>query len=424
VKESSAFDPVRVLRRIYEAAVAAAQPETMMASLQLSVDAERTFVLAVGKAAVGMARYAHEAFGCARGMIVAPRSVDAAAAPYPVFHAAHPTPDQDSLRAGAAALQSVSALGADDTLLMLISGGASALMEVLPPDVTLDDQRALSQSLLHAGLSIGRMNAVRRRVSLIKGGRLAAAAWPARTVTLALSDVPGDALADIGSGPTIASDDAPDAAERILADAGIEPPPTIASWLRDARSRPPSAQDERLGRSEARLIGSPRHSLAAAATRARAEGFEVMMLGDSLEGDARELGEAHAKLALSIAEQGRPTALLSGGETTVRVKAGGRGGRNKTYLLAAAAHCAGDPRIWGLAADTDGIDGSENDAGAWFGPTTLSAAAARGVDASAALDRCDSYGFFDSAGSLIVTGPTGTNVNDVRVLLVVTPAAR
>jgi hydroxypyruvate reductase len=420
----SASDPVRVLRSIYDAAVAAAQPEAMMRGLQLSLDAQRTFVLAVGKAAVGMARYGHDAFGCARGMIVAPRTIETAAAPYPVFHAAHPTPDRDSVRAGAAALQAASALEAHDTLLMLISGGASALMEVLPPGVTLEDLRALNRDLLRSGLPIGLMNAVRRRASLIKGGRLAATAWPARTVTFALSDVPGDALADIGSGPTTPSLDAPHAAEEILARAGIEPPPSIAAWMRDPRSLPPSAHDERLARTEARLIGSPRLSLEAAAARARAEGFEVLMLGDALVGDAGELGEAHAKVALSVAEQGRPTAILSGGETTVRVKTGGRGGRNKMYLLAAAAGCAGHPRIWGLAADTDGIDGSENDAGAWFGPSTLAAGAAHGLDASAALDRCDSYGFFGSAGSLIVTGPTGTNVNDLRVLLVVSPPAR
>jgi hydroxypyruvate reductase len=413
-------DTALILRRIFEASVAAAQPEAMMAGLQLPLDPGRTFVLAVGKAAPRMARYAHDTLHCRRGMVIAPATSQTADAPFPVYKAAHPTPDQDSVRAGAAALPIVEALDVDDTLLMLISGGASALMEAAPPGVTLADLRTLNGDLLRAGLPIGRMNAVRRRVSMIKGGRLAAAAWPARTVTLALSDVPGDALADIGSGPTVACEDAPDAAEKVLADAGIAPPSSIARWLRDPRSLPPRPNDERLARTDARLIGSSRTSLDAAAARAREAGFDVMMLGAALEGDARALGEAHGALALALAVSPRttPTAILSGGETTVHVKPGGRGGRNKTYLLAAAALCAGHPRIWGLAADTDGIDGTEQDAGGWFGPETLATATARGVDPIAALERSDSYSIFEAAGSLVVTGPTGTNVNDLRVLLV------
>jgi hydroxypyruvate reductase len=327
-------------------------------------------------------------------------------------------PYENSLRAGEAALASASALQEGDTLLMLISGGASALMEVAPAGVMLADLRALNRSLLSSGLPIRRINAVRRRVSMIKGGRLAAAAWPARTITLALSDVPGDALADIGSGPTVACHDAPTAAEEILASAGIETPPSIAQWLHEPLSVSPGADDQRLTRASAQLVGSPHASLEAAAARAREAGFEVMLLGDALEGDARELGEAHAGLALEAARGDIPTVILSGGETTVRVKHGGRGGRNKAYLASAALHCAGHPRIWGLAADTDGLDGTHEDAGAWFGPHTLAQAEVAGVTATHALEACDTYGFFEAADGLIVTGSTGTNVNDFRALLI------
>ena len=414
----NAVDPARILRRLYDAAVAAAQPEAMMAGIQLPLDRERTFVLAVGKAAPGMARYAHDALGFGRGLVIAPVGGRVADAPYPLIQSAHPEPDENSLRAGEAALVHAGALKEGDALLMLVSGGASALMECLPPGVTLADLGAFNRALLSSGLPIGRMNVLRRRVSLLKGGRLAAAAWPATTLTLALSDVTGDVLGDIGSGPTVACADAPNVAEEILAAAGIQPPQSIAHWLREKRSLPPAADDERLARAAAPLVGSPRVSLDAAAQCARAAGFEVTMLGDALEGDAQELGEAHAGLALDAAHGGAPTVVLSGGETTVRVKRRGRGGRNKTYLAAAALRCAGHPRIWGLAADTDGIDGTQHDAGAWFGPHTLAQAQVAGVSARHALEQCDTYGLFAAAGSLIVTGPTGTNVNDLRALLV------
>ena len=400
--------PTRLLLRAFDAAVAAAAPDAMIARCDVDLCPERTACLAVGKAAGGMARTAAARFGLTRGLIVLPHGQGDPTLPFPVIEAGHPLPDEGSLRAGAAALRLARGLGPDETLLVLVSGGASALLEAPPEGLTLTDLRAASEALLRSGLPITRMNAIRTRMSGLKGGGLAAATR-ARVVTLVLSDVPGDALHLVGSGPSV-----PPGPNEIEPD--IVRALELPRVARTLALTPRTTLD--LGsRVTSRLVGSPTLSLDAATEALRAGGVEVRRLGDALEGDAAALGRAHAAVLTQL-PSGRPVALLSGGETTVRVtRRGGRGGRNKAYLAGVLAALGPRADAWGLAADTDGIDGTEDDAGAWFGPRTLAAATARGWAPDAALARYDTFGFFEAAGTLVRTGPTGTNVNDLRVLL-------
>jgi hydroxypyruvate reductase len=307
-------------------------------------------------------------------------------------------------------------------VLCLISGGASALLALPAGDIPLQDKQAVNRALLASGADITQMNAVRKHLSAIKGGRLAAAAHPARVVSLLISDVPGDDPAVIGSGPTVPDPSTFADARAILAQYRIEPPAAVAAHLRAAREETPKPGDPRLARAETIIVARPQASLEAAAARARAAGIAPVILGDALEGEAREVAKVLAGIALQVRRHGQPApppcVLLSGGETTVTVRGSGRGGRNAEFLLALALQLNGAAGISALAADTDGIDGSEDNAGAIVTPDTLARARACGLDASALLADNDGYGFFATLGDLVVTGPTLTNVNDFRAILI------
>jgi hydroxypyruvate reductase len=323
----------------------------------------------------------------------------------------HPIPSDSSVRGGAALLRAVAGLGSGDLVLVLLSGGASALACVPVPGISIGELAELTRELLRCGATVDEINIVRRHLCLLKGGRLAAAAYPARVITLAISDVVGDTPSSIGSGPTVADPTTTADAVQI-----------VSQHLPRMRPLPFTETvkpgDPRLARAEFRLVGSGRIAVRAAAMAAASLGYDAVMLGDELQGEARDVGAAHGQAALEFARAGRRSALISGGELTVTVRGTGRGGPNQEYALAVAAAAGGAAEIAGFAVDTDGVDGTDDIAGAWFDACTLAQAGSAGRNAAEALANNDSGGFFSAAGSLIVTGPTGTNVNDLRVLLV------
>ncbi len=307
-------------------------------------------------------------------------------------------------------------LGADDLALCLISGGGSALLALPAEGVALADKQALNRSLLRAGATIGEINCVRKHLSGIKGGRLAAAAAPARVVALLISDVPGDDPSIIASGPTVADPSCFADALAVLDRYAIETP--LRGFLEAADDETPKPGDPRLARAETRLIARPSDALDAAVAAARAAGYTPHVLGDSLEGEAREAATKHAELARQAVASGRTAAIISGGEFTVTIKGAGRGGPNAEYALALALALDGLAGVHAIACDTDGIDGTEDNAGAVIGPETLTRAAALGIDVAARLADNDAYGFFEALGDLVVSGPTLTNVNDFRCILI------
>jgi hydroxypyruvate reductase len=318
----------------------------------------------------------------------------------------------------------VRGLTADDLVLCLISGGASALLALPAPGLTLADKQEVNRALLKSGANIVEMNTVRKHLSAIKGGRLAIAAQPARVLSWLISDVPNDDPGVIGSGPTVPDRTSFADALAVLAKYRIDAPVPVRAHLEAGAAgtieETPKPGDPRLARVETILVATPKRSLEAAAEVARRRGCEVVMLGDNLEGEARALGALHARQALDMAKtENKPTVILSGGETTVTVHGKGRGGRNVEYLLSEAIATGGAPQIWGLAADTDGVDGAEDIAGAIFAPDTLARARARGRDPNAMLNDNDGHGFFEMLGDSLVTGPTRTNVNDFRATLVI-----
>jgi hydroxypyruvate reductase len=316
----------------------------------------------------------------------------------------------------------VRGLSADDLVLCLISGGGSALLALPAPGLTLDDKRAVNRALLKSGANIAEMNCVRKHLSAIKGGRLAAAAAPARVVSLLISDVPGDDPAVIASGPTVADPTTFADAAAVLEKYGITEPATAIAHLRAATDETPKPGDRRLAGVATTIIARPQDGLEAAAAMARRAGFAPIILGDSIEGEAREVALVHAGIARQVRRHGQPApapaVLLSGGETTVTLRGRGRGGRNAEFLLALAVALNGEAGIHAVAGDTDGIDGTEDNAGALLDPASLARGAALGIDAKKALADNDGYGFFAALGDLIVTGPTRTNVNDFRAILI------
>ncbi len=341
-----------------------------------------------------------------------------------IVEAAHPVPDDNGERAALRILELAATAGPDDLVLCLISGGGSALLALPADGITLADKQAVNRALLTSGADIGEMNTVRKHLSAIKGGRLAAAAWPAPLVALAISDVPGDDLSVIASGPTVADPSTFADARAILARYAIVPPAAVAARFAEATDETPKPGDERLNQARTVIVASPLASLAAAASAARAAGVTPLILGDALEGEAREVGRVMAGIALSARLHGHPLAppavLLSGGETTVTVRgAGGKGGRNAEFLAGLAVALNRAPGIFALAGDTDGIDGSEDNAGALVTPDTLVRARGLGLDARASLAGNDCWSLFHALGDLVVTGPTLTNVNDFRAVLVI-----
>ncbi len=413
------MDPRQTLKSLFDAALAAVSPAQVLPAHLPRPPEGRTAVLGFGKAAAEMARVfeAHWT-GPFDGFAVTRYGHGAPCRAVEIVEAGHPVPDEAAVAASDRALALASDLGPDDLLVCLASGGGSALLAKPAPGIRLAEKQALTRSLLACGAAIDEINCVRKHLSAIKGGRLAAAAAPARVATLAISDVPGDDPATVASGPTVAADPTTGAdARAILTCYGIEAGPSISTVLSGPAGETPKA----LSNARFQIVARARDALAAAARAAEREGFAATILGDDLAGEAAGLGAAHARLALEIAgSASRPVALLSGGETTVALPRPGfgRGGRNTEYLLALAAGLDGAPGIWAIACDTDGIDGTEDNAGAILGPDSLARAAAAGLDARAALAAHDSYGFFESLGDLVVTGPTRTNVNDFRAILI------
>lgn len=408
-----------LLRAMFDAAVAAANPAKCLPPNLPAAPKGRTIVVGAGKAAASMARAVEQAWPTAlTGLVVTRYGHAVATERIEVVEASHPVPDAAGRDAAQRILDMVRGLSADDLVLVLMSGGASALLSLPLAGLTLEDKQAVNRELLRCGAPIDEMNTVRKHLSAIKGGRLAAAAAPAQVVGLLISDVPGDDPSVIGSGPTVSDPTTYADARAIIERYGIVPPPAVAAALAKAAEETPKPGDPRLAAVTNILIARPQQSLEAAAAVAREAGYSVEILGDALEGEARDLGAEHAMLARSRLAEGRPVALLSGGETTVTVRGQGRGGRNVEYLLGMALALDGAPGIAAIACDTDGIDGTEDNAGAIVAPDTLARAAAAGEDASARLDSNDAYSLFQALGDLVMSGPTLTNVNDFRAILV------
>jgi hydroxypyruvate reductase len=419
-------DARALLRDLFDAALAAARPATCLAPYidKLQPPKGRTVVIGAGKASAAMARAVEDRWHHPiEGLVVTRYGYGETCKHIEIVEAAHPVPDEKGSAAAGRLLEKVNGLSPDDLVLCLISGGASALITLPAPGLSLSDLQEINRALLRSGANIGDMNTVRKHLSAIKGGRLAVAAQPARVLSWLISDVPNDDPGVIGSGPTVPDPTTFADALAVLAKYRIDPPAAVRRHLEAGAAgkieETPKPGDLRFARVETVLVATPKRSLEAAAALARSRGFGVVVLGDNLEGEARELGALHAHQALDIAAKGgKPTVVLSGGETTVTVRGKGRGGRNVEYLLAEAIAANGAPGIWGLAADTDGVDGAEEIAGAVFTPDTLARARAKGRDPQAMLDDNDGHGFFGTLGDSLVTGPTRTNVNDFRATLI------
>ncbi|MBT9519809.1 MAG: glycerate kinase, partial [Dechloromonas sp.] len=376
-----------------------------------------------GKASAAMARAVEQHWsGPLEGTVVTRYGHGVPCERIKIIEAAHPVPDAAGEAAALSIFAQISRLTVEDRVLALISGGGSALLAAPAPGVTLAEKRALTSALLRSGASIGEINCVRKHLSALKGGRLAAAAWPASMLTLAISDVPGDDPAVIASGPTVGDPTTCADALNVLDFHHIAIPSDLRLHLESGELETPKPGDPHLANSEFRLIASPRQMLEAAAAEAQRLGITPLILGDAIEGEAREVGKVMAGMARSCGQHGfpakKPCVLLSGGETTVTMQGDGRGGRNTEFLLSLALALDGAPGIHALAADTDGIDGSEDNAGAFVTPDTLARARASGLDLRARLANNDAWTCFSQLGDLLVTGPTRTNVNDFRAILV------
>ncbi len=417
----------RALRSIFDAAVASADPRVVLARhLPDPPRSGRVVVVGCGKSAAVMAAAVEAAWPdtSLSGVVVTRYGHGHPTRRIEVIEASHPVPDEAGAEGARRVLAAVSGLTAEDLVLFLVSGGGSSLTTLPAPGLTLDDLKATNRALLASGADIGAMNCIRRHLSAFSGGRVAAAAHPARVVTLAISDVPGDDPAVIASGPTVPDPTTFEAARALVAHYRMALPAGVAAHLARAEEESPKPGDPRLGTPDYRFIATPMMALQAAAEAARGLGLAPLILGDALEGEARGLGQALAGIALSARTHGHPLpapcVLLSGGEGTVTIgpEGGGRGGRNSEALLSCALALGGAPGIWALMADTDGIDGSESNAGAIAAPDTLARARAEGIDPRGTLARHDSFGLFAALGDLVETGPTLTNVNDLRAIVI------
>ena len=431
-----ASDPRAFLEHLYRTAVRRALPLHNTAAFLPPPPKGRTIVLGAGKAAGAMA-HAVEALWPAdaplQGLVVTryqhtPPRPAGLKPRIEIVEAAHPVPDAAGLAAAQRILALAHGLTRDDLVLCLVSGGGSALLTLPAEGLTLEDKQRINRELLESGANIAEMNCVRKHLSRIKGGRLAAACAPAKVVTLTISDVPGDDPSTIASGPTVPDPSTCAQAVDILQRYGIAVPGAIMSLLEQGALETPKPGDAVFAGHAVHLIATPQQSLAAAAQAAREAGIEAHVLSDEMEGESREVGKVHAAMARAVALRGepfaRPCVILSGGETTVTVKKQpsgtprGRGGRAAEFCLGLAQALQGQPNVWALAGDTDGIDGTEDNAGAFVTPDTLARALAQGMKAGTFLDRNDAYGYFKAIGDLLVTGPTHTNVNDFRAVLV------
>jgi len=416
-------DPRDLLLHLWNTAVEAVSVGPRFGGFLPASPQGRIVVVGAGKAAAAMAVAASARYGPAAQGVVVTRvghglKPGESAGAIRIIAARHPVPDAAGLEAGKAVLAALRGLGPDDLVLCLLSGGGSALLEQPLPGIALADIAALNRALLASGAAIGEINCVRKHLSAIKGGRLALAAAPARIVTLAISDVPGDDPSVIASGPTVADPTTRADARAILDRYAIAVTPAVLAVLDDPLYETPKPGDPRLARAEYRLAATQADALAAAARLAREEGLAVIDRGTRIEGEARAVAQDEAKLALQCTTRGGGTLILGGGELTVTLDGEGAGGPNREYALALALALNGHPRIHALAADTDGIDGTDDGAGAIVAPDTLARAAALGLDPTAALAAHDSGGFFAKLGDALVTGPTRTNVSDFRAILV------
>ncbi len=409
------------LTGLFDAAVAAADPLKALAAHLPQPPKGRLVVIGAGKGAAQLAAAFETLWpGPLDGLVVTRYGYACPTKRIRVMESAHPVPDEAGLAASAALFDTVRGLTEDDLVVALICGGGSALLPAPPGDLTLEDEADLNRALLASGAPISVMNAIRKQVSRIKGGRLAAACHPARVLSLVVSDVPGDDPAQVASGPTV-----PDLSDRATARALVQTwrialPPRVAEWLEGDEGAAPLPSDPVFARNETRVIASARLSLEAAAARAEAQGIPAVILSDAIEGEARDVARVHAAIAREVATRNRPfsrpVVILSGGETTVTLRAKGRGGRNSEFLLSLALAAEG-VSFAALAADTDGIDGSEDNAGAFATGDSATRLRALGRDPAALLSGNDAYTAFEALGDLFVPGPTGTNVNDFRAIL-------
>jgi glycerate 2-kinase len=408
-----------ILRRLFDAAVAACHPSRVVGPALPARPAGRIVVVGAGKAAAAMTAAIEDAWGAPLSGLAVTRYGHGAATRFvEVVEAGHPYPDAAGETAARRLLQLVRGLTADDLVLVLLSGGGSALTGVPLSPLTLSEKQEITRALIRSSASIHEINCVRKHLSAIKGGRLAAAAFPARVLTLAISDVAGDDASVIASGPTVGDPATQADARAILAKYGVSVPRSAEAVLSDPALESIKPGDARLASSEMRIVARGADAIAAAADEAQRLGFETRVIGVNVEGDARAVAQAHAEIALHSPASSRPLVLLSGGELTLTVSGQGRGGPNREYVLALARALNGAAGIWVLAGDTDGIDGSDDAAGAWVGPKTLARAATLQLDPRMFQAANDSGAFFAALGQAVVTGPTRTNVNDFRAILI------
>ena len=412
-----------LLHRMFAASIAAAQPDRVIAPYLPQPPKGRLIVIGAGKASAAMARAVEDhGSGPLEGVVVTRYGYRVPCRHIEIIEAAHPVPDAAGVEAAQRILQKVSGLTADDLVLCLISGGGSSLLAAPAPGLSLADKQAVNRALLNSGASIAEMNCVRRHLSVLKGGRLAAACHPAKVVTLLISDVPGDDPIDVASGPTVADPTTCADALEIIRRYGIDVPVNVRVLLECGEGETIKPGDTRLAGHEVHIIASPQLALEAAAAVARESGMSVHILGDRIEGEARAVGQVMAGMALHVARHSQPftvpCVLLSGGETTVTVRGHGRGGRNVEFLLSLGIALEGHEGVHALAGDTDGVDGIEEIAGAYLAPDSLQRARQLGIKPRDRLADNDGHGFFDALGDAVVTGPTLTNVNDFRAILI------
>jgi hydroxypyruvate reductase len=406
--------PPDLLRALFDRAVAVADPMQSLAAALPPKPPGRVVVIGAGKASARMAEAVEAEWGPCEGLVITRYGYARPCRGIEIVEAAHPVPDAAGVTATRRMLDLLATLGEGDFVLALISGGGSALLCAPADGITLAEKQALTQALLASGAPIGEINGIRKEISAVKGGRLAAAAWPARMLTLLISDVPGDDPGDIASGPTVGHRGDAVRALAVLDRWGVVPPASIRRHL-EAGGDPVLPDDSRLARVQNVIYAAPSQSLAAAADLARAQGYAVDILGDAIEGEAREVAAAHAALARNARG---PRVILSGGELTVTRRGDGIGGPNAEYALALAIALDGAPGIHAIACDTDGVDGAAEVAGAIIGPDTLARATAAGVDPQTSIKANDSHSFFEKTERQVVTGPTLTNVNDFRAILI------
>ncbi|MGS0742225.1 glycerate kinase type-2 family protein [Glaciimonas sp. GG7] len=418
-------NPRQLLLDMYQSAVAAVSAEKCLPTYLTKIPKAkgRTLVIGAGKGAAAMAKTVEDHWqGEITGLVVTRYGHGADCQRIEVVEASHPVPDEAGRQAAGRMLEMVRGLTEDDLVICLISGGGSALLALPAPGISLEQKQAINKVLLKSGANIFEMNCVRKHLSAIKGGRLALACAPARVVTLMISDIPGDDPGIIASGPTLADPTTCAEALAVLNKYRIDIPPAVLQHLESGAGESAKPGDPRLARNQHFVIATAQDALDAAAATATAAGLTPYILSDEMEGEARDIGLAHAALARQIARRGqpfsKPCVVISGGETTVTVRGNGRGGRNAEFLLSLAAALDGYPDIHAIACDTDGIDGSEDNAGAIYAPDSMERAVGLGLRAKVMLDNNDGYGFFDALGDLVVSGPTRTNVNDFRAVMI------